>query len=347
MGTTQPQDSQPDATDAAALRNLIMGFRVSQLVYVAAKLGIADQLQGEPQAPGQLAHAVGADPRALHRLLRALASIGLFVETADGAFTLTPSAKLLQSDRDGSLRSVAILYGEEWVWQTYGRMLYSVQTGRPAFEETHGQSMYDYLRDHPSAQTLFNDAMTAFSAHEAAAILAGYDLSGVATIVDVGGGQGALLAALLRANPHLSGVLFDRETIIAEARPLMAAAGLTTQASCVAGDFFAQVPAGGDVYLLKSVLHNWDDAACIKILHTCRLAMADHARLLVIERVVPTGNDPSEAKLFDVNMLVMLGGQERTEREHRMLFEAAGFKLTRILPTHSPLSLIEGVPNDR
>ncbi len=347
MDATRLHDSQPDATDAAALRNLIMGFRVSQLIHVAAKLGVADHLQAGPQTPDQLAPAVGAEPRALHRLLRALASLGLFAETADGAFTLTRSARLLQSNAAGSLRSVAILYGEEWVWQAYGRMLYSVQSGRSAFEQIHGHSMYDYLHDHPAAETAFNDAMTAFSAQEVAAILAGYDFSGIGTLVDVGGGQGALLSALLLAHPHLSAVLFDQPAVVAESGPVLAAAGLTTRVSCAAGDFFAEVPAGGDLYLLKSVLHNWDDAAYTKILRSCRRAMADHARLLVIERVVPPGNDPAEAKLFDINMLVMLGGQERTEREHRRLFEAAGFDLTRIIATRSPLSLIEGTPKAR
>jgi hypothetical protein len=344
MDTAHLQEPQPDAKAAAALRNMIMGFRITQLIYVAAKLGLADHLQDRPQPPDRLAQAVGAEPQALYRLLRALASLGLFAETAEGAFAMTPLAQLLQTNRAGSLRGMAILYGEEWLWQAYGQMLYSIQTGRPAFEQAHGQSLYDYLHNYATAGTLFHEAMSAYSDQEAAAVLAAYDFSNVTTMVDIGGGHGTLMAALLRAHPHLSGVVFDLAPVVAEAGRLLAAAGLTARASCVAGDFLVQAPPGGDVYLLKSVLHNWDDATCVTILRTCRRAMPDHARLLVIERVIPPGNTPAEAKLFDINMLVVLGGQERTEREYGQLFQAAGFELTQVIPTRSPHSLIEGVP---
>jgi hypothetical protein len=344
MSESRSEYPPPDVSAAAALRQLIMGFRVTQLIYVAAKLGLADRLEHGPQTPQQLAHAVGAGPRALYRLLRALASLGVFVETADGAFALTPLAHLLQSNVAGSLRSLALLYGEEWLWQAYGGMLYSVQTGQPAFEQAHGQPLYDYLHDHPSAAALFNQAMSAYSAQEAAAILAAYDFSGASRVVDVGGGHGALLSALLHEHPHLSGILLDLAPVVAGAQRQLADAGLAGRATCVAGDFFEALPSGGDVYLLKSVLHNWDDAAAPRILRTCRQAMARHARLLVVERVIPPGNTSAEAKLFDINMMVVVGGQERTEREYDTLFQAAGFNLTRVIQTGSPLSLIEGAP---
>jgi hypothetical protein len=344
MMQSRSQYRQPDVSAAATLRQLIMGFRVTQLIYVAAKLRLADRLEHGPQTPQQLAQAVGAEPRALHRLLRALASLGLFAETAEGAFALTPLAQLLQTDVAGSLRSLALLYGEEWLWSAYGGMLYSVQTGRPAFEQTHGQLLYDYLHHHPAAATLFNEAMSGYSGQEAAVILAAYDFSGVSTVVDVGGGHGALLAALLHNHPHLSGMVFDLAPVVAGAQRQLADAGLAARVTCVAGDFFDTLPSGGDIYLLKSVLHNWNDTAATRILRICRRAMAPHARLLVAERVIPPGNMPTEAKLFDINMLVVAGGQERTEREYGALFQAAGFKLTRIIPTRSPLSLIEGVP---
>jgi hypothetical protein len=338
------ESTQPDRAATAQLRNMIMGFRITQLVFVAAKLGLADHLRHGPQTPDRLAKLVGAEPGALARLLRALASLGVFAETSEGAFALTPLARLLQADTAGSLRSVAILYGEEWLWQAYGQMLYSVQTGRPAFERAHGQPFYDYLDQHAVAATQFHEAMSAFSDQEAAAILAAYDFSKLAVAIDIGGGHGALIAALLLAHPQLSGLVFDLPEVAAAADRHLAAAGLAARARSVAGDMFMQVPGNGDLYLLKSVLHNWDDAACVAILRTCRRAMADHARLLVIERVVPPGNDSSEAKLFDINMLVVLGGRERTEREYRRLFEMAGFELTRIVATSSPLSLIEGLP---
>jgi O-methyltransferase domain/Dimerisation domain len=334
----------PPAAAAATLRQLIMGFRITQLIHVAAKLGLADRLLQGPKTPRELAQEVHVEPQALHRALRALASLGIFAETADGSFVLTPLAQLLRTDVAGSLNGVACLFGEECIWQVYGRMLHSVETGRPAFEHVHGQPFYDYLRDHAEAAAYFNQAMSGFSAEEAAAVLAAYDFSKVAKVVDIGGGHGVLLTALLQAHAHLSGVVFDLAPVVAGAERRCAEAGLAARATCVAGDFFAEVLAGGDAYLLKSVLHNWDDDAVLRILRSCRQAMAEHARLLVIERVIPPGNVPAEAKLFDINMLVMLGGQERTEWEYYALFQAAGFNLTRVIPTRSPFSLIEGVP---
>ena len=339
-----PESQANDAMLATTLRQLIMGFRMTQLIYVAAKLGLADHLEHEPQTAQMLAQAVGAEPQALYRLLRALASLGLFAETEDGTFTLTPLAQLLQTGAAGSLRNLAILYGEEWLWQAYGQMLYSVQTGQPAFEHTHGQPFYTYLHEHPPASAQFNEAMSGYSALEAAAILDAFDFSGVKKVVDVGGGHGMLMAALLQTHAHLSGIVFDLEPVIAGAERLLAEAGLAARAECVAGDFFTTLPGGGDVYLLKSVLHNWDDTAASRILRACRQAMSPHSKLLVAERVIPPGNAPAEAKLFDINMLVALGGQERTEREYQALFQAAGFNLSQVMPTRSPLSLIEGVP---
>jgi hypothetical protein len=336
----------PRLTDdsAAALRQLIMGFRATQLVAVAARLGVADRLARGPRTARELAADVDAHPEALHRLLRALASLGVFAETADGAFALTPLAEPLRADAAGSLRATAVLYGDEWLWRAYGRLLHSVRTGRPAFDDVHGEPIFAYLDRHPAAEAVFADAMSGFTERESAAVAEAYDFSRAATVVDVGGGQGALVAALLRRHPRLSGVVYDRAPAVAEARRRLAEAGLAARARGVAGDFFAAVPPGGDVYLLKSVIHDWDDAAAVAILRRCRAAMADSARLLVAERVVPPGNGASEAKLFDVNMLVVTGGKERTEREHRALLAAAGLALVRVHPTPSPLTLLEAEP---
>ncbi len=333
-----------DAEAAATLRQVIMGFRATQLVHVAAKLGLADRLRDGARTPQELARSVGAEPLALHRLLRALASLGIFAEAADGTFALTPMARLLQTGVTGSLRGLAVLYGEEWLWHAYGRMLYSAQTGQSAFEHTHGQKFFDYLHDHPAAATLFHEGMSGYSAQEAPAILAGYDFSGAKRVVDIGGGEGGLVRALLQAYPGLSGVILDLELAGPGARRSLANAGVAARGTFVAGDFFDRVPAGGDVYLLKSVLHNWDDAAAVRILRRCREAMSADARLLVIERVIPAGNAPAEAKLFDINMLVVIGGRERTEGEYRALFETAGLSLVRVIPTPLPISLIEGAP---
>lgn len=344
MDAANPGPAKLNRDEASALRQLIMGFRTTQLIFVAAKLGLADHLQHGAQTPQRLAQAVAADPQALYRLLRALASLGIFTELPDGAFALTPLAEYLRSDVALSVRSLAVLYGEEWLWRAYGQMLHSVRTGQPAFEQVHGEPLFDYLSGRTEAAAQFDEAMSGYSAQEADAILAAYDFSTVTRLVDVGGGHGTLQAALLHTYPHLSGIVFDRAPVIAGARRLLDEAGVGGRSDCVAGDFFTAVPEGGDAYLLKSVLHDWDDADASRILRVCRQAMAEPARLLVIERVVPEGNTSAEAKLFDINMLVVLGGRERTEREYRALFGAGGFRLTRVIPTQSPLSVIEGVP---
>jgi ubiquinone/menaquinone biosynthesis C-methylase UbiE len=333
-----------DADPHARMRQLIMGFRASQLIYVAAKLGLADELANAPRNAAALATAVGAAPEPLYRLLRALASIGVLQESPDRTFALTPLAHPLRSDAPGSLRSTAVLYGDAVFWNAYGQMLHSIHTGEPAFEHVHGEPMYMHLASHPATASLFHEAMSGFSQQEIAAILEAYDFSSFTTIVDVGGGQGALVAALLKTYSHLRAVVLDREDVAAGAGHLLAQAGLTERASFVAGDFFQAIPRDGSAYLLKSVIHNWDDAAAQKILQNCRRAMSANARLIVIERVIPAANTPSEAKLFDINMLVTVGGQERTEDEHRALLQTSGFDLARIIPTASPLSLIEGVP---
>jgi O-methyltransferase/methyltransferase family protein len=342
--TDEVRHTPPSAADAAMLRQLIMGFRSSQMIYVAAKLAIADRLEGRPQTADELASAVGAEPRALYRLMRALASIGIFAETEEKRFELTPVGRLLQSSAAGSLRSTALVYGDDVFWSTYGRMLHSVQTGRPAFDQCHGEPLFRYLETHPATAALFHDAMSGFSEQETSAILAAYDFSDFAHVVDVGGGHGALVAALLGAHAHLRAVVFDLELAARGAQELLSEAGLAGRTTVTAGDFFRAIPAGGDLYLLKSVLHNWDDAAAVNILRNCRAAMAGHAKLLVIERVIPAAPGPSEAILFDINMLVVLGGQERTQQEYAELFRAADLVLTRVIATRSPMSLVEGVP---
>lgn len=339
---------QPEQMVASALaqriRQQIMGFRVTQLLHVAAKLGIADQLAQGPQSVTALASCVYADERALYRVLRALAGLGIFTETTVGTFSLTPSAQLLRSDVPGSLHKLALLYGDEWLWQAYGRMLYSVQTGSPAFDQVHGQSLYGYLQQNGDAAASFYGAMSAYSGQEMAALLAAYDFSTSKKLVDVGGGHGALLTTLLRAYPTMQGVLFDLPSVIAAAQRSLSEESVIERIEWSAGDFFQSLPASGDLYLLKSVLHNWNDEQCITILQHCRRAMTNEGRLLVVERVIPPGNELAEAKLFDINMMVVVGGQERTATDFQTLLQAAGFRLTRIIPTASPLSLIEGVP---
>ena len=321
------------ATTAVTLREMIMGFRTTQLLHVAAKLGIADLVQHEPQSADALAAATSMNAGALRRVLRALASLGLFEETDDGRWRITPLAEPLRSDAPESVRGMAILYGEDWFWRAYGELEHSVVTGEPAFDKVHGAPFFEYLNRHPEAASVFNQAMTGFSRQEATEIVAAYDFSPFRTIVDVGGGQGFLLSAILAANPAARGVLFDQASVVA---------GRSIERCTIeGGDFFRSAPPGGDLYLLKSIIHDWDDARAETILRNCREAMADHARLLVIERVIPLGNGPAEAKLFDINMMVNLGALERTEREYAALLEQSGLELVRTLPTASPLSVVE------
>jgi tRNA A58 N-methylase Trm61 len=326
------------------VRRLIMGFRTTQLLYVAARLGIADKLADGPHDACTLASAVGAHPRALYRLMRALASVGLFTETADRRFELTPLGQTLRRDAPGSLRDVALIYGDEWVWSAYGSLSHSVMTGRPAFEHVHGQTFYHYLRNRPDAAATFDRAMTAFSDQEAAAILEAYDFSGASTLVDIGAGQGALMAAILRAYPDARAILFDQTAVVEHALQVAAAAGVTARVTIAPGDFFERVPAGGDLYLLKSVLHNWEDPEAIDILRNCRDVMSHGSRLLIVERVVPDSNASSEAKLFDINMLVVSGGLERTATEYENVLAAAGFELSRVIATQAAVSILESVP---
>ncbi|MGH9627101.1 MAG: methyltransferase, partial [Bryobacteraceae bacterium] len=287
---------------------------------------------------------VSAHPDALYRLLRALATLGVLDETPDGRFSLAATGELLRSDVSGSMRNVALLYGEDWLWRAYGNMLYSVRTGEPAFSATHGQGFYEFLDHHETAAAIFQAAMDDFSITEAAAILGAYRFDDVRSVVDAGSGRGALLASILQAHPQLRGVAFDMPSAQAECMRRFGDAGLIDRATFVGGDFFRALPEGHDLYLLKSVLHNWDEAAATRILEVCREAISPAGRLLIIERVISEGQQSAEAKLFDINMLVIAGGRERPGEEYGRLLTNARFALTRMVPTASPLTIIEAVP---
>jgi O-methyltransferase domain/Dimerisation domain len=334
-------DVPADVEVMAGVRQLIMGFRTTQLIYAAARLELADLAAGNPRTAPELAQATGADQGALHRLLRALASIGLFSEREDGRFALTAAGAWLRRDKPGSLRSTAMLYGDHVLWTAYGRLFEAVQSGQAAFDQVYGQSFYDYLSEHRTAGVLFQEAMTGFSEQEAQAIVAAYDFSACGRIVDVGGGQGALMAAVLSKNPKPHAVIFDQSPPAEETKRAFSIAGIEGRAAFVQGSFFETVPEGGDLYLLKSIIHNWDDQPALAILGKCRAAMPQQAFLLIAERLVPPGNGPSEAKLFDINMLVTLGGKERSEAEYAALLVSAGLSLTRVIPTRSHISLVE------
>ena len=323
------------------LQQMIMGFRTTQLLHVAATLGIADLLEAGPRPVSALAASCGCRAPELYRLLRALSSLEIVRELADGSFELAPLGEHLRTEAEGSLRAVAALYGERWIWNAFGNLLHSVRSGEPAFDAVHDQRFFDYLQKDESAARSFNAAMSSYSAQETSAICAAYDFSRFQTIADVGGGHGRLLAAILRASRDARGLLFDLPAVCAGVHETLSDAGVSERMSVVTGDFFSEVPRGAQLYVLKSIIHDWDDDAALQILANCRAAMTREARLLLIERVIGEPNVVEEAKLFDINMLAMLGGRERTAGEYRALLESAGLRLIRTLPTASPHSLIE------
>ena len=327
----------------ATLLQMMTGYWVSQALHVAAKLGIADLLADGPVDCEDLAAATDTHAPSLQRVLRALASVGVFTEVSPGSFALTPLAELLRTETPGSMRALAIMYAEEQ-YRAWGELLHSVRTGEMAFDHQFGMGYFEYLAQHPEADRVFNEAMTGWTHQLVGAVVDTYDFSPFKTIVDVGGGYGALLAAILRSNPGARGVLFEQPHVVASAEEQLVAAGVADRCTFVGGDFFAAVPTGGDAYVLSQILHDWDDERCVAILGQCRRVMPDHGKLLVVELVLPEGDEPFLGKWLDLHMLVLLGSRERTAAEYDTLFRAAGFKLARVVPTPPGPSVVEAVP---
>lgn len=333
-----------DTTSArGTLLKMLNGYQVSQALHVAAALGIPNLLVDGPRSVDELAEASGAHAPTLYRLLRALSGIGVF-EEVDGRFGATPISEHLRTDTPGSIGAWAVNMGQPHHWNTWGHLLDSVKSGEPAFQQLYGTSVWDYRAEHPREQAIFDAAMTALSAGVIGAVVRAYDFSPIRVLVDVGGGEGSLLAAILAANSNLHGILFDQPAVVARADTLFQQAGVAGRCEVVPGSFFEVVPPGADGYLLKSILHDWRDDHAVAILQRCRDAIADDGKLLVVERLIRPGNEPDPVKFMDLNMLVMLGGRERSADDFRALFSDAGFRLTRIVPTETEISIIEGVP---
>jgi SAM-dependent methyltransferase len=338
-----PAESAPPAP-SEVLGQMIFGKCVTMALSVAAKLRIADKVAAGAKSADELGKETQTHGPTLYRVLRALSGLGVFSESADGKFSLTPMGELLRSDVPGSMRGMADFVGDKWSWDAWGDLMYSVRTGKTAFDHVFGEPCFDYLKKHPTESETFNEAMTGFSGMVAPAVVEAYDFTPFRTIVDVGGGHGKLLSEVLKANAKVKGIVFDAPHVAAGANEAIAKAGLADRCKAEGGDFFKAVPAGGDAYMMMHIIHDWPDDLAITILKNCRKGVNAGGKLIVVDAVVAPPNVPDPAKILDLEMLVIPGGKERSENEFATIFAAAGWKLNRVVPTKSPKSIIEGVP---
>lgn len=325
------------------LARMITGYWSSQAIYAAAKLGIADLLKDGSRTVEELAAETDSDADALFRLLRALASLGIFTEDAPRQFKQTPMSAPLRSDVPGSQRALALMAGDAQ-HLAWGEILYSIKTGKSAYEHVHGKPLFKHLEEQPERAAVFDAAMTAIHGRETQCILEAYDFSQVNTLADIGGGNGSKITAILQAYPKMQGMLFDLPHVVERAKERIDEAGLSARCQLVGGSFFESVPEGADTYLMRHIIHDWDDEQSITILRNCRAAMPADGKLLLVESVIPPGNEPFAGKFLDLAMLIVPGGKERTAEEYRALYDTAGFELTRIVETSHEVSVIEGVP---
>ncbi|MDM4722816.1 methyltransferase [Micromonospora sp. WMMA1363] len=341
--TAAPTTEQ--AAPGALVRQVMgdaLGFLNAAALRVAVHLDIAEHLASGPKTPAELATLSDADPGHLARVLRFLAMRGVFREDERGAYHLTPAAELLRAESPMSVRSMVLLLTDEMYWLPAGRLEETVRAGTTVFNGIFGGPLFDVLARDPSRADIFNTAIADLSVTEQDPIAASYDFPDTGTVVDVGGGPGGLLHAILLRNPGLRGVLFEQESVLAKHR--LGDPAIAGRWEPVAGDFFGLIPTGGDIYVLKRVLHDWDDADSLRILKATRQAMADEAKLLIIDAVIPSGNDPHPSKLYDIAMMTNFDGKERTKAEFDALLAAANLRAVRVIPTPGTLSIVEAVP---
>lgn len=317
---------------------------VSAVVYAAAKLGVADHLAGRPSSALELAGPTGTHAPTLHRFMRTLAGLGILTEGDGQRFALTPLGEALKSDAPGSARATLMAFCGPAFWHSWEEILHSLQTGKTGFEKAHGMPLFDYLAQHQEEASDFSEAMVGFHGAEPPTVARAYGFSTFKRIVDVGGATGNMLAAILSQHSEPRGVLFDRPHVVSDAPALLEAYGVRGRVTVEAGSFFETVPAGGDAYVLSHIIHDWNEDQCLTILGHCRDAMAPDGRLLIVETVLPEGDTPHQGKVQDMVMLVLPGGQERTEAEYAALLGKAGFRLNRVVATESVVSVVEAIP---
>ena len=327
---------------ASQMMQMMMGGVVAQSISVAAELGIADQLAGGEKSSAQLAALVSADEQKIHRLLRFLATVGIFEANADGAWRLTPLAQLLLNDGPHSVRAGARMLGR--MSATYPHMTENVRTGKCAYNLTFGRPIFQDLSAKPEDAAIFDAAMNSFHGGETEAVLDAYSYEGIRVLADIGCGAGAVMTATLKRYPALRGMMFDQSHVLNRTTQNIQAAGLQDRCEMHTGNFFEAIPAGADAYSMRHILHDWTDDLCVRILRNIRKVTPAHGRLLIIEAVVPEGNDPSMSKLFDIFMMIFPDGKERTEAEYRNLLSAGGFMLRSVTTTRSPVSVIDARP---
>jgi hypothetical protein len=337
---TAPTEAPPGLPLPAQYARLAMGAAITQMLRIAARLKLADQIGDGPKTAQELAEANDVNADALYRMLRALAAEGVFAEREDGAFEMTDLAQFLRSNAMGP---IARHWGADWHYAAWGGLEHSIKTGEPAFPVVHGVDHFTYLSQHPDAAEEFDASMTATSTIPDLAVIQAYDgFEGVKVLADVGGGQGKLLANILERHPEMTGVLHERPEVLEAARAHLEGAGLLDRVTLSPGDFFVNAPAGADAYILTRVLHDWEDAKAVEILKRIRENMADGGKVLTIEAVIPPGNTPFLGKIIDVGMLTLFGGRERTYDQYAALYEAAGLGLDRVVTTFTPFSILEG-----
>jgi O-methyltransferase domain/Dimerisation domain len=341
-----PQDNQ-NQTEAvpphAQLVQMATAHWVSRIVYVAAKLGLADHLAKGPKSANELAGSTGTHAPSLYRFMRTLAHLGILTEDATHRFALTSVGDALKTGAPGSARATILTLASDWMSRGWEHLLSSVKTGKSGFEQSLGMPLFDWLANHREEASMFSETMVGFHGAEPPTVAAAYDFSGLTTIVDVGGATGNLLTTILGRYPGSRGILYDLPHVVRDAPSLIQLRGLADRVTIEAGSFFERVPSGGDAYLLSHIIHDWTEAQCLTILGNCRREMNSRSRLLIIEMVLPTGDTPHPGKILDMMMLVGPGGQERTEQEYGKLLGKAGLRLTRIVPTASAASVVEAV----
>lgn len=337
--------SKPEAPPPhAQLIQMAMGHWVSRIVHEAARLGLADRLAAGPKTAEDLAGPTGTQAQALYRLMRTLAGLGILSEGGGRRFTLTPLGEALKTGAPGAARASILTLAGDCFARGWLELPHSLETGKPGFDKFLGMPIFDWLGKNPEAASLFSETMIGVHGAEPAAVAEAYDFSPFKTLMDVGGASGHLLATVLGRYPALKGILFDLPHVVRDAPALLAKGGVAGRVTIQSGSFFEGVPAGADAYLMSHIIHDWNESQCLTILGHCRRAMPPTGRLLLVEMVLPEGNEPHFGKLLDIMMLVGPGGQERTETEYAALYAKAGFRLTRVVPTASVACVIEGVP---